>query len=124
WADAALAVKLDADGRGEVLLFPYYTTRTDAAGNAFGTLLSVVNATGSAKAVRVRFLEGRNARELINLNLFLSPFDVWTGAVLPDTATGGARIGTSDTSCTLPAFSSSLTAPFFAFGNASYSGMN
>ena len=55
-ADAALAVKLGTDGRGEVLLFPYYTTRTDSGGNAFGTLLSVVNATGSAKAVRVRFL--------------------------------------------------------------------
>ena len=31
---AAQAVNVSADGRGQVLLYPYYTTRTDGAGNA------------------------------------------------------------------------------------------
>ena len=101
---AASAVNLTSDGRGQVLLYPYYTTRTDVLGNPYGTLLSVVNATASAKAVRVRFLEGKNSREVLDFNLFLSPFDVWTGAVLPELATGGARLGTADLSCTLPSF--------------------
>src|SRR3954471_24523493 len=91
---AAGAVNLSPDGRGQVLLYPYYTTRTDTAGNAYGTLVSVINAAASAKAVRVRFLEGKNSREVLDFNLFLSPFDVWTGAVLPDPTTGGARLGT------------------------------
>src|SRR5438045_1769632 len=74
----AQAVNVSSDGRGQVLLYPYYTTRNDNNGNAYGTLLSVVNATPSAKAVRVRFLEGKNSREVLDFNLFLSPFDVWT----------------------------------------------
>src|SRR5689334_13250941 len=87
---AAQAVQLSLDGRGEVLLYPYYTTRTDATGNAFATLVAVVNTTPSAKAVRVRFLEGKNSRYVVDFNLFLSPFDVWTAAVLPDITSGGA----------------------------------
>src|SRR5437667_11504421 len=123
-ASAAQAVNVSADGRGQVLLYPYYTTRADYGGNAFATLLSVVNANAVAKAVRVRFLEGRNSREVLGFNLFLSPFDVWTGAVLPDRDTGGARVGTFDRSCTLPAFSASPTAPFVAFVNFNYAEAN
>ncbi len=52
----ANAVNLSSDGRGQVLLYPYYTTRTDNNGNAYTTLLSVINSTPLAKAVRVRFL--------------------------------------------------------------------
>src|SRR5262245_47749946 len=118
------AVLVSPTARGEVLLYPYYTTRSDSSGNAFATLLSVVNPTASAKAMKVRFLEGKNSREVLDFNLFLSPFDVWTAAVLPDTATGGAKIGTLDLSCTLPAFSSSPTAPFIRFVNIAYSGTN
>src|SRR4051812_17048635 len=102
--NVADAVNLSPDGRGQVLLYPYYTTRADNAGNPYGTLVSVINATASAKAVRVRFLEGKNSREVLDFNLFLSPFDVWTGAVLPDPATGGAKLGTVDLSCALPSF--------------------
>jgi len=106
-------------------LYPYYTTRADSAGNPYGALVSVINATASAKAVRVRFLEGKNGREVLDFNLFLSPFDVWTGAVLPDPATGGARVGTPDVSCTLPSFTvGNPTSPFVGFSNASYSGAN
>ncbi len=123
-ATNAQAVNVSPDGRGQVLLYPYYTTRADGAGNPYGTLLSVVNANGSAKAVRVRFLEGKNSREVLDFNLFLSPFDVWTAAILPDPTTGGAKIGTIDSSCTLPAFSASPTAPYASFGNAGYAGAN
>src|SRR6478735_7395238 len=98
----AQAVNVSADGRGQVLLYPYYTTRADSSGNAYGTLMSVVNATATAKAVRVRFLEGKNSREVLDFNLFLSPYDVWTAAALPDTSNGGAKLGTLDSSCTLP----------------------
>ena len=123
-AGTAEAVNVSADGRGQVLLYPYYTTRADSAGNAYATLLSVVNANAVAKAVRVRFLEGRNGRPVLDSNLFLSPFDVWTAAVVPDANTGGAKVGTVDRSCTLPAFSASPTTPYIPFGNFSYAGAN
>ena len=118
----AEAVHVSGDGRGQVLLYPYYTARFDGAGNAFATLLSVVNGTGLAKAVNVKFSEGKNSRQVFELNLFLSPFDVWTAAILPDTASGGAKIGTFDLSCTLPAFSASPTTPYYSFVNTAYAG--
>jgi hypothetical protein len=121
-ANAAHAVNVSADGRGEVLLYPYYTTRVDPSGNAYSTLLSVVNGTASGKAVRVKFLEGRNSREVVGFNLFLSPFDVWTAAILPDATTGGAKIGTFDASCTLPSFSTTPVPPFYSFVNYEYTG--
>jgi hypothetical protein len=121
-AGAAQAVYLSPDGRGDVLIYPYYTTRADSLGNAYTTLLSVVNPTQLAKAVKVRFLEGKHGRSVEDFNLFLAPFDVWTAAILPDLTGGGARIGTLDASCTLPPFSASATAPFVSFSNAAYSG--
>jgi hypothetical protein len=99
-AGAAQAVNLNPDGLGQVLIYPYYTTRTDGAGNAYNSLLSVVNTTASVKAVKVRFLEGKNSREVLDFNLYLSPKDVWTTAV--GTMGSGAGIVTTDKSCTLP----------------------
>src|SRR6185436_7239610 len=100
-AGSASAVTLNADGLGNVLLYPYYTVRETSAGNAYNSLLSVVNTTASAKAVKVRFLEGKNSREVLDFNLYLSHNDVWTAAILPS-STGGALVGTLDKSCTLP----------------------
>ena len=82
-AGAAQAVNLNPDGLGQVLIYPYYTTRTDPSGNAYNSLLSVVNTTASVKAVKVRFLEGKNSQEVLDFNLFLSPKDVWTTAIVP-----------------------------------------
>jgi len=97
----AQAVGLNPNGLGQALIYPYYTVQADASGNAYNSLLSVVNTTNSAKAVKVRFLEGKNSREVLDFNLFLSKHDVWTAAVLPSSS-GGGRVLTFDNSCTLP----------------------
>jgi len=94
-AGAANAVYVNPDGLGQALIYPYYTVRN---GNL--TLLSVVNTTDQAKAVKVRFLEGKNSQEVLDFNLFLSAKDVWTGAVIP--TSDGAAITTADKSCTNP----------------------
>ena len=94
-AGAANAVYVNADGLGQALVYPYYTVR---AGNS--TLLSVVNTTTSAKAVKVRFLDGKNSQEVLDFNLFLSAKDVWTGLIAA--TTDGAAILTADKSCTNP----------------------
>jgi len=93
------AVNLNPDGLGQVLLYPYYTAR---GGN--DTLISVVNTTTEAKAVKVRFIEALNSREVLDFNLYLSPFDVWTATVtLAGNGEGGTMV-TRDTSCTVPYF--------------------
>jgi hypothetical protein len=65
------------------------------------TYLSVVNTTSSSKAVKVRFTEGKNSREVLDFNLYLSPNDMWTAAVV--NTTNAAKLITADKSCTSPA---------------------
>lgn len=99
--ERANAVELSPDGTGQVLIYPYYTVNRNQQ-----TVISVVNATNAAKVVKVRFLEGYNAREVLDFNLFLSEFDVWTASVfaLRDAGLGGdgAAMTTTDRSCTAP----------------------
>ncbi len=92
---SAQAVNINPDGLGQVLIYPYYTTN---GGNT--TLISVVNTTGDAKAVKVRFMEGENTREVLDFNLYLSAYDVWTAGIV-DVA-GTPTLITNDTSCTVP----------------------
>ena len=106
---AAQAVNVNPDGLGQVLIYPYYTVRDKVAGSPFSTLLTVVNSTASAKAVKVRFLEGKNSQEVLDFNLFLSKKDVWTAAILQ--TADGAGVGSFDKSCTIPTVASTADAP-------------
>jgi hypothetical protein len=109
---AAQAVNVNPDGLGQALIYPYYTTNGPGVGGTiapYNSLLSVVNSTGSGKVVKVRFLESRNSKEVLDFNLWLSPFDVWTAAIIPSGA--GAGIFSTDLSCTTPPVSSSATSP-------------
>jgi hypothetical protein len=103
-AGSAHAIFQDPNGLGEALIYPYYTVNNDPAGNAFNTFISVVNTTTDVKVVKVRFREGKNSAEVLDFNLYLSPNDVWTGAVVPSTSdvTSPAMLVTTDKSCTNP----------------------
>jgi hypothetical protein len=94
-AGTAQAVNLNPDGLGQVLIYPYYTSD---AGNA--TLLSVVNTTDQAKAVKVRFKEGYNSREVLDFNMYMSAWDVWVAAIADDEGTPTLFI--PDSTCTVP----------------------
>ncbi len=117
---ASHAVRLDPDGVGQALIFPYYTAQS-AGPNPLNTYLSIVNHAADAKALRVRFRDGRMGAETLAFNLFLSPNDVWTAAIAPS-GTSGATLVTADTSCTDPAFSA--TGHSINFRNTAYSGAN
>jgi hypothetical protein len=114
----ASAVRLSPRGLGQVLIYPYYTARSTPAG-AFNTLLTLTNTAADTKVVRVRFRESRNGREVAGVNVFLVPFDSWTGAVVPGSA--GPAFVTRDASCTDPALGSGGR---LAFDNAQYAGVN
>ena len=92
---SAQAVNINPDGLGQVLIYPYYTVN---GGNS--TLLSVVNTTGNTKAVKVRFTEGQNTREVLDFNLYMSMYDVWTAAIT--NKDGTPTLVTNDTTCTVP----------------------
>lgn len=131
FANLTNAVEVNSDGMGQVLLYPYFTTNADQQ-----TMLSVVNTADVAKVVKVRFLEGENSREVLDFNLWLSPYDVWTGVIasLNDmaaidssvTASDGSALISSDTSCspfTMNTPDGTFNGkPFFEFRNFAYSG--
>jgi hypothetical protein len=102
-AGTADAVHVNPDGLGQVLIYPYYTVRTRGGtvftNPQFNSLLSVVNSSASAKAVKVRFLEGKASKEVLDFNLYRSAHDVWTAGVIP--TADGAGIVTVDKSCTV-----------------------
>src|SRR4051812_43017178 len=114
---AAQAVYEDPNGLGQALVYPYYTVQ-----GGYNTYLSVVNTTTRAKALKVRFREGKNSREVLDFNLFLSANDVWTAALGPAdaTATSGAILVTGDKSCTAPV----IPTGGVAFRNFQYVGGN
>lgn len=105
------AVHLSDNGQGQVLIYPYYTTRA-----GYDTYLSVLNTTALFKALKIRFSEGKNGRDVLNFNVYLSPYDIWTAAVV-NTA-DGAKVVTADKSCTAPA----IPAGGKDFVNFAYSG--
>jgi len=96
--NTAQAVYVNQDGLGQVLLFPYYTVE---GGN--NTLINLVNTTDEVKVVKVRILEAMNSQEVLDFNLYLSPYDHWSAAITADPNGEGAVIRTADTSCTVPA---------------------
>jgi len=106
-AASAHAVNVDQNGLGQVLLYPVYTAEE---GNV--TAVHVTNTTNAYKAVKVRFVEGMNSQEVLDFNLYLSPFDVWTGGVV-QTAQGAALV-TQDNSCTAGALATDGQ-PFVTF---------
>jgi hypothetical protein len=103
-AGTAEAVYLSPNNTGQVLIYPYYTVQ-QSAGASWNTYLSVVNTTSAAKALKVRVIEGKTSAEVLDFNLYLSPNDVWTAAIVPTNTTANAagRLITADNSCTSPA---------------------
>jgi len=114
-AGAAQAVYVDPNGLGQGLIYPYYTVQ-----NGHNTYVSVVNTTSVVKVVKVRFREGKASKEVLDFNLYLSPNDVWTAAVIPSPSSAAGRIVTADTSCTNPA----IPTAGVDFRNYLYSGRN
>lgn len=119
----AQAVHLDPHGRGQVLLYPYYTVNKHQQ-----TLLTVNNTSSVAQAARVRFREAYNGRSVMEFNVFLAAYDSWTGTIFAlddaSVSSNGAAILTGDTSCTTPQFSQSPTSingtPYIAFTDTGY----
>jgi hypothetical protein len=89
---------IDEGGLGEVLIYPFYS-----AANGNDTYVQVVNTTSNTKAVKVRIVEGQNSQEVLDFNLYLSPYDEWAAVITAsDVLGGGAIIRTVDNSCTVP----------------------
>ncbi len=92
---AQAAVNYNPDGLGQVLLVPYYNVN-----NNFQTNIHIVNTKNESKIVKVRFRESGNSQDVLDFNIYMSPYDVWTGVVR--NVNGKANLISSDKTCTLP----------------------
>lgn len=94
---AGATTSVSKSGIGHTNIIPYFSVQN---GNA--TLISITNTdTKNGKAVKVRFRGAEWSDDIFDFQVFLSPGDVFTGAV---TAKDGlAQFATADKSCTLPA---------------------
>ncbi len=93
------AVRLDPDGMGQVLIYPYYTVR---GGNQ--TIFTVTNHTDRQKVLQVEMSEGRNGRQTMGFNIFLGPYDSWTATTFSLSDSDEAYLLPGDSSCTYPKF--------------------
>lgn len=107
----AHAVAISENGLGQALIFPYYTVR-----DGFESLFNISNVSDETIAVKVRFRESHNSRDVLDFNLVLSPRDVWTGRLL-DSANGPV-LKSGDKSCTSPL----MTSAGFTAQNVGYTG--
>ncbi|MCB1776379.1 MAG: hypothetical protein KDI50_02980, partial [Candidatus Competibacteraceae bacterium] len=82
-------------GSGTAVTVPYYTVR-----EGWNTLMNITNTTGNSLAVKVRLRESYNSRDVLDFNVLLSPYDVWS-AWLSDNG-GRPFLQTNDRSCTVP----------------------
>ena len=69
----AQAVSVAQDNIGQALIFPYYTVQ-----GGWMSLFGVTNTSGNIVAVKVRFRKSYNSRDVLDFNIILSPYDVWT----------------------------------------------
>ncbi|WP_295431761.1 hypothetical protein [uncultured Thiodictyon sp.] len=94
----ANAVELAGNGLGDVAETSYYTVRAGQQTN-----ISLVNTSGDyVVAVKVRFRQAADSRDVLDFNVFLSPNDVWTATVGLNAGTGLPWVQTTDLSCTTP----------------------
>ena len=112
------AVNIANDGLGEAMVFPYYTTRA-----GWSTFFNITNTSAEHTVImKVRWREAVNSRDARDFNVILSPNDVWTAATVP--GTGGAKMVTSDNSCTLPQLPADGSLTGIPFTNGAYVGVN
>ncbi|MCK5354288.1 MAG: hypothetical protein KAJ63_04170, partial [Methyloprofundus sp.] len=86
----------DAGSQGEVLIFPYYNVN-----NSYVTVFKITNTTNAYKAVKIRYRESENSNDVLDFNLYLSPYDVFR-MDLTQGSDGGVNMKAPDSSCTHP----------------------
>lgn len=97
---------INDQGIGEIHVLPFYSAEN---GNA--TNVAIANTTAMGKAVKVRIIEGQNSQEVLDFNLYMSPEDHFSFAVVA-TEDGGGSLVTNDASCTVPRLSAGEAVPF------------
>ena len=96
---------LNPEGRGDVLIFPYYDVRK-IEGKAQDNYIAIINESGECEgstvdcvkgmAAKLRFREWDHGDEVFNTDIWLSRGDVWVGLVTQDANNRIAQLWSPD----------------------------
>ncbi|MCX7086958.1 MAG: hypothetical protein NTV00_02770, partial [Methylococcales bacterium] len=90
------AVAIDYAGdKSQVLLFPYYNTN-----RVFSSEVNIRNTLNETKAVKIRLRESGNSNDVLDFNLYMSPYDHFSFTINQD-KDGIPVVSTEDHSCTV-----------------------
>jgi len=106
------AQALSDSNTGQALIYPYYTVN-----GGWITTFNLMNTSDKTLAVKVRFHEMKNSRDVLDFVIVMSPFDSWTGWV--EDSDQGPRLRTVDNSCTSPLNVDGVNASRIAYTGAS-----
>ena len=80
---------------GDAAFVPYYTVEGD-----WVTGVHITNTSNQTQIVKLRLRRAEDSLDILDFNLILSPYDVWTGTISGDEEE--MRFITEDDSCTAP----------------------
>jgi hypothetical protein len=83
------------NGLGDLAIIPYYTVK-----NGFTTGFVVTNTSASTQVVKVRLRRGNDSMDALDINVVMSPYDVWAANISDEDGT--IYLSTDDNSCTIP----------------------
>ena len=108
-AQAVVAPNVSRANTGQALIYPFYTVK-----DGWITTFNLINTSDRALAIKVRFHEQKNSRDVLDFNIIMSPYDSWTGWVQDD-PNRGPVLKTVDESCTSPLVVDGVAAREFAY---------
>jgi hypothetical protein len=91
----AQSTAIAGNGLGDLAIIPYYTVK-----NGFTTGFVVTNTSASTQVVKVRLRRARDSMDALDINVVMSPKDVWTANIADEDGT--IYLTTDDNSCTIP----------------------
>ena len=74
-------IYVNPNGLGEVLHFPYYSSRDNRR-----SVFNITNTSGEHVVVKVIAREGKNSHHVLDFTIVMSPYDVWAGLIRGATA--------------------------------------
>jgi hypothetical protein len=100
-------VSLAVDGLGDAIMIQYFNVDHGSADkNTWQSMFRIFNNSDDAVAVKVRFREADESREILDFIIWLSPYDAWSGWTDPNAANSANAVPgvrSDDMSCTTPA---------------------
>ncbi|MCK5897306.1 MAG: hypothetical protein KAG20_10895 [Cocleimonas sp.] len=91
------AATLSANNLGDMAIIPYYTVRDN-----FITGIHITNTSDKTQVVKFRLRANTDSHDVFDINIILSPYDMWTASISGDASELRVTPSSGETTCTAP----------------------